>query len=335
MHINRRTSVSQRVAFTDYDYFAPLTATSLLLIIGVIVGIWWIAKWNVERRAIFANLKSMVRVVSPESPLPVAGTMVIMTAPLRGDAPITDGILKPVAALELAFERARYPYNDAKNVERLVRFPTALHFGPFDGANIAREYRTTHKPTALTLVPKMLEDPTLPIAGASVYLQGSPAHPMPGDLRVTYDVLLPALVTVVGRVNGKTIEAITTAQGRSIGLLLTPGPASLYDIERFQAKADEFYGLLACATGFAVLWLALQMFLTPFRNRFTRLPSLASYARWLSIGFALPLTCLIAGACYTYPRAITLLLLLTTIPAALLLFVFFNRETPTARKERG
>jgi len=95
-----------------------------------------------------------------------------------------------------------------------------------------------------------------------IYVGANPATPQIGDMRITFQEVLPLQVSVVARQTGSSLESYTTKAGGSIALLST-GVHSAAEMFQAAESSNQTTTWLLRAVGFFLMFFGLNSFFKP------------------------------------------------------------------------
>jgi hypothetical protein len=108
------------------------------------------------------------------------------------------------------------------------------------------------------------------------YIGFNPQTPAVGDVRITYKVVKPQIVSVVSKQNGHTFESFVTSSGETIQLI-QEGTHSAANMFQSAQSANSMMTWAFRALGFLMMLIGLNMFFKPFSVMADVLPILGDF----------------------------------------------------------
>ncbi len=153
------------------------------------------------------------------------------------------------------------------------------------------------------------------LANGGIYIGRSPASPEVGDMRVSFEVVRPATVSVVARQTGNRLEPYRTSNGGSVQLL-SYGSVPAEQMFTAAKQANRFTTWLFRLLGFLLMSFGLKRIFRPLSVLADVVPAIGrvmeastGFVAYLLAGF---LSLIIIAVAWLYHRpvlAVTLLLL--------------------------
>jgi hypothetical protein len=103
--------------------------------------------------------------------------------------------------------------------------------------------------------------PNATISDGTLY-SGDPASPQIGDIRVSFRVVLPGLVSIVAEQQGNTFKPYTTKNGRTIEMV-SEGNVPADDMFAAAQKGNKQMGWILRLVGFVIMFIGLGLVFKP------------------------------------------------------------------------
>lgn len=111
-------------------------------------------------------------------------------------------------------------------------------------------------------LPKKIADRELKREGNKLYLAKNPNSPKLGDVRISYQVIKPTVVSVVSKQNGDTLEPYTGDSGTTINMLQVGEHSGAAMFESAQ-KSNKIFTWILRVVGFVLMFMGFNLVFKP------------------------------------------------------------------------
>ncbi|HHB91821.1 MAG TPA: hypothetical protein ENK59_01235 [Thioploca sp.] len=184
--------------------------------------------------------------------------------------------------------------------------------------------------TSTTLVAKEIRD-KLQVYDNAYYMGENPAQPQIGDLKISFEIIKPSMISIIAKQVNSTFEAYTTQIGGKIELF-EYGNVSAENMFQHEQKFNILLTWILRAVGFLIMFIGLNLIFGVLRTLAAIIPFIADIVAFIGglitfiIAMALSLIT-IAIAWFVYRPLLGILLLI--IASGLLYFLKFARTGKT------
>lgn len=113
-----------------------------------------------------------------------------------------------------------------------------------------------------TELPAKIADREIRREGGTLYLAKQPSNPKVGDVRISYHILKPTVVSVIAKQKGDTLEPFTGDAGTTINMLQVGEHSGAAMFESAQ-KSNKVMTWILRAVGFVLMFIGFSLVFRP------------------------------------------------------------------------